>query len=66
MKTKHLKLTALLVMAVLTGLVITWPGLAAAVTDADKCQADKLKRAGQYGVCRLKAAKGATMGVSAG
>ncbi|KKU48955.1 MAG: hypothetical protein UX68_C0005G0001, partial [Parcubacteria group bacterium GW2011_GWA2_46_9] len=50
-----MKTTVRLVMAVLTGLALTWPSPATAVTDADKCQADKLKRAGQYNVCRLKA-----------
>ncbi|KKU48958.1 MAG: hypothetical protein UX68_C0005G0004 [Parcubacteria group bacterium GW2011_GWA2_46_9] len=58
-----MKTTVRLVMAVLTGLVLTWPGLAAAVTDADKCEAAKLKVAGKYGFCRLKAeAKAAQTG----
>ncbi|OGL68152.1 hypothetical protein A3D60_04075 [Candidatus Uhrbacteria bacterium RIFCSPHIGHO2_02_FULL_47_29] len=55
MKTKHLKLAALLVMAGITGLVLTWSGPAAAVSPAVKCEAAKLKIAGKYGFCRLKA-----------
>lgn len=39
---------------VLVGL-IAFAGQATALTDAQKCQATKLKRAGQYNFCRLKA-----------
>ena len=60
--TKHLKLAAL-VVAGLMGLVLTWPGPAGAVSPADKCEAAKLKTAGKYGFCRLKAeAKAAQTG----
>lgn len=51
MKTQHLKLVA----AVLMGLAIVWPDPAAAVSPADKCEAAKLKIAGKYNFCRLKA-----------
>jgi hypothetical protein len=33
----------------------TWATVATAVSDADNCEATKLKRAGQYGFCVLKA-----------
>lgn len=35
--------------------LIAFAGEAAAITDAQKCEATKLKRAGQYNFCRLKA-----------
>lgn len=47
------RLRGLLLLTAAAGLLAGGP--AAAVTDADKCQAAKLKRAGQYAACRLKA-----------
>jgi hypothetical protein len=35
--------------------VLVWAGTAMAVDPAGKCDADKLKTAGKYGFCRLKA-----------
>lgn len=35
--------------------VVLWSSAGAALTDAQKCEATKLKRAGQYNFCRLKA-----------
>jgi Protein of unknown function (DUF1566) len=35
--------------------MVLWAGTAAAVSDADKCEAAKLKVAGKYDFCRLKA-----------
>ncbi len=43
-------------MVVAAGLGMLWAGMAlAGPTDADKCEADKLKRAGKYAFCRMKA-----------
>ena len=39
----------------LAAAVLLWARFSSAATDAEKCQADKLKRAGQYAACRLKA-----------
>ena len=36
-------------------IVLIWAGPALAVTDAQKCEAAKLKVAGKYNFCRLKA-----------
>ena len=35
--------------------ILLWSSAGAAATDAEKCEATKLKRAGQYSFCRLKA-----------
>ncbi len=43
-------------MVVAAGLAMLWAGMALArPTDADKCEADKMKRAGKYAFCRMKA-----------
>ncbi len=43
-------------MVVAAGLAMLWGGMAlAGPTDADKCYADKIKRAGWYNFCRMKA-----------
>jgi hypothetical protein len=36
-------------------MILVWAGPVAAVTDAEKCEAAKLKVAGKYNFCRLKA-----------
>jgi hypothetical protein len=43
-------------MLALAGVGLLWGGIAlAGPTDAEKCQADKIKRAGWYNFCRMKA-----------
>ncbi len=50
---KHVFRGAMLAVA---GVGLLWGGMAlAGPTDADKCEADKLKRAGWYAFCRMKA-----------
>jgi len=45
------------IATIIAGLAIagTLPGAAVAITDGEKCEADKLKAAGQYAFCRMKA-----------
>ena len=39
----------------IAGMALLWAGTALAATDAEKCEAYKLKHAGKYGFCRMKA-----------
>lgn len=44
------------ITGVFTAVAMTWAAtVALAITPAEKCEADKLKRAGKYSFCRLKA-----------
>ena len=51
-----------LVVLGLAGLGLLWAGGVGAATDAEKCEGAKLKEAGKYGFCRLKAEMKAVLG----
>jgi hypothetical protein len=42
-------------LVLVLGVLLLWATGAAALSPADKCEADKLRRAGKYSFCRLKA-----------